>query len=122
VRLVQVDAPELGEGECYARQAQRELQRLAAPGRRIEIEADPGLDDSDRYGRLLRYVHAADVNVNVELVRRGAAAPYFRSGDEGIYAEVLLEAVEDARRERRGMWGSCRVSWQPDSAVTTRSR
>jgi endonuclease YncB( thermonuclease family) len=67
-------------------------------------------------------VHAADVNVNVELVRRGAAAPYFRSGDEGIYAEVLLEAVEDARRERRGMWGSCRVSWQPDSAVTTRSR
>ena len=122
MRLVQVDAPELGQGECYARQAQRELQRLAAPGRRIAIEADPGLDGSDRYGRLLRYVHAADVNVNVELVRRGAAAPYFRSGDEGIYAEVLLEAVEDARRERRGMWGSCRVSWQPDRAVTTRSR
>ncbi len=122
VRLVQVDAPELGESECYARRAQRELERLAAPGRRIAIEGDPGLDDTDRYGRLLRYVHAADVNVNVELVRRGAATPYFRGGDEGIYADDLLDAVDDARRETRGMWGSCRVTWQPDRAVTTRSR
>jgi micrococcal nuclease len=122
VRLVQIDAPELGEGECYARDAWRELQRLARPGERIAIETDPVLDDSDRYGRLLRYVHAKTVNVNVELVRRGAATPYFRRGEEGEYADELLDAVDDARRERRGMWGSCRVSWVSDRGVTTRRR
>ncbi|MGH3127970.1 MAG: thermonuclease family protein [Gaiellaceae bacterium] len=122
VRLVQVDAPELGENECYAREARRELERLAPAGARISIEADPGLDDTDRYGRLLRYVHRAELNVTVELVRRGAAAPYFRGGDEGIHADDLLDAVDDARRESRGMWGSCRVEWEPDRAVITRPR
>jgi micrococcal nuclease len=119
---VQIDAPELGEGECYARESRRELERLAAPGERIELESDPKLDETDRYGRLLRYVHAADANVNVELVRRGAATPYFRRGDAGTYADELLDAVDEARRTSRGMWGSCRVSWDPERAVTTRPR
>jgi micrococcal nuclease len=122
VRLVQIDAPELGEGECYAREALRELERLAPPGGSVAIAADPGLDDTDRYGRLLRYVHAAHTNVNVELVRRGAAAPYFRGGEEGVYADELLAAVAGAREARRGMWGACRVTWAPDRAVITRPR
>lgn len=122
VRLVQIDAPEVGEGECYARESRRELERLAPRGGRIELEADPRLDDTDRYGRLLRYVHARGANVNVELVRRGAATPYFRRGDEGMYADELLDAVAEARRSSRGMWGSCRVSWDRHRAVITRSR
>jgi micrococcal nuclease len=122
VRLVQVDAPELGENECYAREALRELERLAPPGARISIEADPRLDDRDRYGRLLRYVHREELNVTVELVRRGAAAPYFRGGKEGIHADELLDAIDAARREGRGMWGSCRVEWEHDRAVVTRPR
>ena len=122
VRLVQVDAPELGQNECYAREALRALARLAPPGAQIEIEADPELDDKDRYGRLLRYVYRAELNVTVELVRGGAATPYFRGGDEGMYADDLLDAVDDARRERRGMWSSCRVEWGPDRAVVTRPR
>jgi micrococcal nuclease len=122
VRLVQIDAPELGERECYARESRLELERLAGPRDRVELESDPRLDDSDRYGRLLRYVHAAGTNVNVELVRRGAATPYFRRGDEGVYADELLDAVDEARRSGRGMWGSCRVSWDPRRAVATRRR
>lgn len=119
---MQIDAPELGEGECYARQAQDELERLAAPGLRVELESDPELGDEDRFGRLLRYVHAGETNVNVELVRRGAATPYFFGGDQGIYAEQLLEAVEDARAERRGLWGACRVEWDSRRPVVTRPR
>ena len=51
--------------------------------------------------------------MNVELVRRGAATPYFFRGDEGRYADELLAAVAVARDERRGMWAACRVSWTP---------
>jgi endonuclease YncB( thermonuclease family) len=122
VRLVQIDAPELGEGECYARESKRELERLAPSGRRVELEADPTLDDVDRYGRLLRYVDVADTNVNVELVRRGAAAPYFHRGERGLYADELLDAVAEARTASRGMWGACRVAWDPSGPVSTRPR
>jgi len=119
---VQIDAPELGEGECYARQSLRELEHFAPPGRRVELERDGRLDDVDRYGRLLRYVRVGRLNVNVELVRRGAAAPYFFHGVEGRHAGALLAAVDDARADRRGMWRACRVSWERDQPVVTRSR
>jgi micrococcal nuclease len=122
VRLVQVDAPELGEGECYARAALGELRRLAPAGSRIALERDRRLDDRDRFGRLLRYVTAGTTVVNVELVRRGAAAPYFFRGERGRLAEELLDAVAEARSRRRGMWGACRVSWRPDAQVSTHPR
>jgi micrococcal nuclease len=121
VRLVQIDAPEAGE-ECYAEQATRELRRLAPPGARITLERDPRLDDVDRYDRLLRYVRAGGRIVNVELVRRGAAAPYFYDGDRGRHARRLLAAVAEARAARRGMWGACRVWWSPTRPVDTRQR
>ena len=121
VRLVQIDSPEAGE-ECYAGRATTELIRLAPRGTRVVLEADPALDRVDRYGRLLRYVHVGRVNVNLELVRRGAATPYFYDGDRGRYATRLLEAVAEARRARRGLWGACSVIWSPEEPVTTRPR
>jgi endonuclease YncB( thermonuclease family) len=122
IRLLQIDAPELGEGECHARESLRVLERLVPSGSRVSLQSDPELDDADRYGRLLRYVDTDGVNVNVELVRRGAATPYFRGGEQGLHADELLAAVERARRSRAGMWGACRVSWRSDRLVTTRPR
>ncbi len=122
VRLLQIDAPELGEGECYGREALRDLERLLRPGDVIILESDPRLDRVDRYRRLLRYVRVDDTNVNVELVRRGAATPYFRRGARGRHAEALLEAVDEARDERRGVWGACRVSWTPNRQIETLRR
>lgn len=122
VRLLQIDAPELGQGECYGRDATRELGRLLGPGDVVELENDRGLDDVDRHGRLLRYVIREDINVNVELVRRGAATPFFLGGERGGYAGELLDAVEDARSAAAGMWGSCRVRWDPERQVETLPR
>jgi micrococcal nuclease len=122
VRLVQVDAPELAEGECHALASLRALERLVPRGSAVQLESDPALDKVDRFDRLLRYVHVGATNVNVELVRRGAATPYFLGGEEGLYADELLHAAEAARGERRGMWGSCRVEWQADRPVATHPR
>jgi micrococcal nuclease len=121
VRLVQIDAPEAGR-ECYAEQATGELRRLAPPGTRVTLERDARLDDVDRFGRALRYVLVGARNVNLVLVRRGAATPYFFDGDRGRHAGRLLAAVEEARAARRGMWRSCRVSWNPTGPVDTRPR
>jgi endonuclease YncB( thermonuclease family) len=107
VRLLQVDTPELGSGECYSRAARTALLALAPPGSRVVLEADPSLDRVDRYGRLLRYIKLNGSNVNIELIRRGAAAPYFYRGERGRYAGSLMRAALGAKAARRGLWGAC---------------
>jgi endonuclease YncB( thermonuclease family) len=120
VRLVQIDTPELGTGECYSRASRTALLRLAPPGTRIVLEADPALDKIDRYGRLLRYVKRGGVNVNLELVWRGAAAPYFYSGDRGRYASRLMAAARAAKAAKRGLWRACpETRLNPDGAIET---
>jgi endonuclease YncB( thermonuclease family) len=120
VRLLQIDTPELGSGECYSRAARTALLRLTPIGRAVVLETDPGLDRTDRYGRLLRYVKRNGVNVNLELVRRGAAAPYFYRGDRGRYAVTLFRAAQRARVSKLGLWSACPSTvLDPFRAVST---
>jgi endonuclease YncB( thermonuclease family) len=120
VRLLQIDTPELGSGECYSRAGRTALVRLAPIGGRVILEIDPRLDRVDRYGRLLRYVKRNGANVNLELVRRGAAAPYFYRGERGRYASALMRAALSARAGRRGLWRACPATrLEPNNAVTT---
>jgi micrococcal nuclease len=120
VRLLQIDTPELGSGECYSRAARTALLNLLPVGSRVVLETDPALDQVDRYGRLLRYLVRSGLNVNIELVRRGAAAPYFYRGQRGAYAATLLTAAKAARSARRGLWGSCpHTSLDPNGPITT---
>ena len=119
VRLVQVDAPEAGQ-ECWGNEATRALRALVPAGTTIELERDPGLDDHDRFGRLLRYADAGGQNLNLELVRSGAAAPYFYRGERGRLASELEHAARVAREARRGLWGACpRARLVPGRALAT---
>jgi endonuclease YncB( thermonuclease family) len=121
VRLVQIDTPELGGGECYSQAARRALLRLTPVGSAVLLEADPALDRVDRYGRLLRYVKRDGVNVNIRLVLVGAAAPYFYGGDHGKYASRIVAAASRARAGRKGLWGACPgTSLNMNEAVQTR--
>jgi len=107
VRLVQIDAPERPEGECYAERASTELTQLAHVGAPVELRLDRALDAKDEHGRYLAYVHLGKKNLNVELVKRGAAAPYFFRGKRGQYADALMKAAQEAKAARRGLWGAC---------------
>ena len=58
--------------------------------------------------------------MNLELVRRGAAAPYFFRGERGRFAEALLGAAREARAARRGLWGRCpETELDPERQVDT---
>lgn len=105
VRLLQIDAPEVGE--CFASGATRVLRALLPVGSRVGLDRDPRLDDSDEYGRLLRYVTKGALEVNAALVARGAAVPYFFHGARGVHAGRLLTAARRARSHHRGLWGAC---------------
>lgn len=107
VRLVQIDAPEARPPECFGRSAGMILRQLLPEGTRIRLEYDSDLDKVDRFGRGLAYVFDGETNVNLAMVLRGAATPYFFRGDRGRYARQLVEAALRARADRRGLWAAC---------------
>jgi endonuclease YncB( thermonuclease family) len=120
VRQIQIDSPEVGTGECYSRAARTALLRLTPVGSRVVLEAEATLDKVDRYGRLLRYVYRNGANANIQMVRLGAAAPYFYRGERGRYAARLMAAAVSARATKRGLWKACpHTVLDPSRAVKT---
>jgi micrococcal nuclease len=123
VRLLQIDAPELGSGQCYSLAARAALLRLTPSKSAVALQSDPALDETDRFGRLLRYVSRFGINVNLELVRRGAAAPYFQRGERGMYADALMQAARRAKSAKRGLWRACPATrLEPRRAIKTRRK
>jgi len=137
VRLLQIDSPELSSGECYAEESKRALFSLLKPymssSRKmrsdlktleknigVKLEQDLSLDSIDRYGRQLAYVHVGSKNVNLELVKMGAAAPYFYQGSRGEYADELENAADFARDNQLGIWKSCpNFKYDPTKSIET---
>ncbi len=120
VRLLQIDSPELRGNECYATEAQKALAKLVNRSGKISLTTDPNLDEVDRYGRLLRYLFIGKRNINLEMVRIGAAAPYFYRSERGLYSEKLIKAAQSARANSRGLWSACpNATLEPNRALAT---
>ena len=107
VRLLQIDTPELSSSECYGNEARAALVSLLNNKTGITLVEDPKLDKVDRFGRLLRYVFVGKTNVNLKMVKMGAAAPYFYKGGKGLYSNQILKAAEKAKAAKRGLWKAC---------------
>ena len=123
VRLVQIDTPEVYfSPECYGKQASAITKRLLPPGTLVRLTREPATDSVDGYGRLLRYVTRVrdGLNVNVQLARIGAAAPYFYDYRRGRYARSLVRLGLRARRRHLGLWGRCPgTRWDPNHRIST---
>jgi micrococcal nuclease len=107
VRLLQVDAPDVATNDCYSNEAASALERLAPVSTTVTMKRDPLLPSRDPFGRLLRYVFVSGENLNVAMVKQGAASPYFFFGQRGRYAHDLLVDARRAKRGHRGLWGAC---------------
>jgi micrococcal nuclease len=119
VRLVQIDTPEK-HVECYGDAASAVTQRLIPAGTHVRIEQDPKLDQVDRYRRKLAYIWKGDEDVNVTLVRDGAAGVWFFGGRRGRYANELLSAAAQAQSARTGLWGSCPLArFDPNASMSS---
>ena len=118
VRLLGIDAPEIGRGfdtaAPFAREARDRLAALVLH-RWVRLERDEG-PDIDAYNRRLAYVLREDgVFVNAELVRDGLARVTARMPLARL-AELKC-AEQEAQAFRRGMWGST-----PQIPVTSYTR
>ncbi len=104
VRYIGIDAPEVsgdqGRPQPFAEEA-RELNRRLVLGKQVRLERDTS--DTDRYGRLLRYVYVGDLFVNAELVRAGLAVA-LELWPDVQRADELARLEQEAIRKRRGMW------------------
>lgn len=98
VRLIGVDAPETDE--YFYEEAKAALEELVAGG---EVELVKDVSETDKYGRLLRYVYVDDVFVNAELARQGAARSRRYEPDSAMY-QFLEDAEDEARAARRGIY------------------
>lgn len=107
VRYIGVDTPETHHPrvglECFGKRAAAANDRMAA-GKTVELEKD--LSNTDRYGRLLRYVWIDGKMINRELVARGFAVsssypPDIKRQDEFRAAEI------EARAKKLGLWSAC---------------
>lgn len=137
IRLVQIDAPELASGECYAEESKKALAEILKPymssshttqiGLKtlekdigVKLEKDSSLDSIDRYGRQLVYLYTGNMNVNLELVRIGAAAPYFYQGTKGEFADEFESAADFARENQLGIWKNCPgFNYDPTKSIDT---
>lgn len=77
VRFIGIDTPE--SGQCGFTEARNTLRGIIG-GQHVTLT--PGAqDDSDRYGRLLRYVDVNGVDAGLRLVKRGYAVARYDSRD-----------------------------------------
>lgn len=100
LRYVGITAPE--EGEDFAKEATK-LNTELVEGKEIKLEYDNYT--SDKFGRILAYPIINGVNVCVELVRKGMAEiVIYQKRKPFIYQVQLLEAQEEAKKQKLGIW------------------
>lgn len=120
VRLMGIDTPEKFESDKLDRQsgqsgrdketikklgeASSEYVRKLVEGKKVTLVKDPGYDDRDKYGRLLRYIYMEDGTfVNAKILEDGYANVFYSKQISKMDQFKKLE--REARENKRGLWG-----------------
>lgn len=107
IRLLEIDTPETqapGVGvECGGPEATAFIRRRLPEGAPVHLVADR--EDTDQYGRFLRYAWTAQGDFfNLEAVRTGHARVVLYEPNDAYIAQ-LRAAQAQARAAGRGIWG-----------------
>lgn len=121
VRYIGIDTPETVHPskpvQCYGKEASAKNRELVE-GKEVKLEKD--VSETDKYGRLLRYVWLDDMLVNEYLVKEGYAQSSSYPPDVK-YQDRFIEAQKQAREEKRGLWGDvCNI--QPTQTQQTEQK
>lgn len=102
VRYIGINTPEThGKAQPFGQEA-TEANRALVEGKMVRLEKD--VSETDKYGRLLRYVYVDGTFVNAELVRQGYAQAVSYPPDVK-YQDCFRALEREAREARRGLWG-----------------
>ncbi len=109
VRLICIDTPE--RGEYYYSEAKDYLKSLTL-NKEVKLEKD--ISETDRYGRLLRYIYLEDGSfVNELLVENGYAKAYPYSPDTTLCPQIQ-SAESEAKNNNLGIWAEQQEEEEPE--------
>jgi len=104
IRYIGINAPEMPNG-CFAQEATDKNKELVE-GKKVRLEKD--ISEIDSYGRLLRYAYLieedSEIFINEDLIKNGYAYDW-AYGPDTKYKKDFAEAEEEARINRKGIWG-----------------
>ena len=103
VRLIGIDAPELGykgkKGQAFSRKAKNYLKKRVS-NRKVRLK----LYGTDRFNRQLAEVFVDGKNINLELLRKGLAEVYQGRKPEALDKETYLKMEAMAKKEKQAIW------------------
>jgi len=110
VRLYGCDAPEtpkanrrtgqiIKPGQPYGEEATQAVKSKVY-GQEVRVD----IIDIDRYRRMVSMIWLEKRNINLEMVREGYAEAYRKYLKEPYYSE-FINAEQEARSKRKGIWG-----------------
>jgi endonuclease YncB( thermonuclease family) len=110
VRYIGIDTPETVDPrksvQCFGKEAKEANTNLVL-NKVVILKKD--VSETDKYGRLLRYVYLEDGTfVNLWLVKNGYASVYTYPPDVARSQEFLT-AEQEARKNKQGLWGNCQA-------------
>jgi len=110
IRFIGINTPETVDPrkavQCFGQEASNYTKELLKDGL-VVLKKD--ISNTDKYGRLLRYIHLPDGTfVNLKLVQEGYAYanPY---PPDIAHAKEFSIAQTQAREASRGLWASCPI-------------
>jgi len=107
VRYIGIDTPETVHPDktvqCFGAEASAKNRELVE---RKQVHLEKDVSETDKYGRLLRYVYVGDTFVNDYLLRQGYAHSSSYPPDIK-YQDEFRQAEAEARENNRGLWAAC---------------
>ena len=105
VRLIGVNTPETVKPnspvEAYGKEASEYTKKMLT-GKTVYLEKDAG--DTDKYGRLLRYVYTEDGKMFNEVLVQEGYAQVMTIQPNVKYQERFVQAQRQAREGKKGLW------------------
>ena len=106
IRLACIDAPETAQGNSgkWSTQKLKELVQGKAISLKPQVK--------DRYGRTVAEIYAGSKNINLQMVKSGAAFVY-RKYLQQCARDSYLQAEDTANKEGLGVWGRYKPAQKP---------
>lgn len=101
LRYIGINAPELDSAERVIAEQALQFNAQMVENQTVTLYKD--ISDTDRFGRLLRYVFVDDIFVNYELIRMGFARQRDYPPDSAC-KDLFVSAQTEAISMHRGIW------------------
>jgi micrococcal nuclease len=111
VRLIGIDAPELGQEPWGPKSKKYMEDLLQASGWKVGLEYD--VERRDKFGRTLAYLRTTDGRIINLLMVEGGYAMLFTVAPNVGYVNELTAAQTEARNKKLGVWSEKGLTEKP---------